>query len=229
MSPDSPVLTDDHPLRGLHPPRQERSRQALEAVLAAGADLLTEQGYEGFTIVAVAERAGVAVGTIYNRFDGKDALFRALHRRQVERLGEAFAAAYDSADWRGLAGPAVVERAIRQAIGIIERHSADMRPFMVRAAIDEEVARWASVGLHLASRQFTAVLLARSDEFRRGLVPREAADLCFRLVNDTVSRLVMFGPAFETDLELRWDGLADGLITACTAFLFPDDRSGGRS
>jgi hypothetical protein len=78
--------------------------------------------------------------------------------------------------------------------------------------------------LHLASRQFAAVLLARSDEFRPSLVPREAADLCFRMVNDTVSRLVMFGPAFETDLELRWDGLADGLIAACTAFLFPDDR-----
>jgi hypothetical protein len=117
-----------------------------------------------------------------------------------------------------------VERAIRSAIGIIERHAAEMRPFMVRAAIDEEVARCASVGLHLASRQFAAVLLARADEFRPSLVPREAADLCFRMVNDTVSRLVMFGPAFETDLELRWDGLADGLITACTAFLFPDDR-----
>jgi AcrR family transcriptional regulator len=52
-----------------------------EAILAAALDLFVERGFHGTSVPAVAERAGVAAGTIYHYFEGKEALVNALYRR----------------------------------------------------------------------------------------------------------------------------------------------------
>jgi AcrR family transcriptional regulator len=54
--------------------RQKRSLLTEERLAAAVIDELSESGLEGCTVPAVAERAGVAVGTIYRRYANKDAL-----------------------------------------------------------------------------------------------------------------------------------------------------------
>ena len=51
-----------------------RSEEAELAVLDAAIELLAEQGYGGFTVEAVAARAGVAKSTIYRRWPGKNEL-----------------------------------------------------------------------------------------------------------------------------------------------------------
>lgn len=52
-------------------PRQLARR---EAILAATRDLISKSGYEGTTVRGVAEQAGVAKGTLYNIYGGKDEL-----------------------------------------------------------------------------------------------------------------------------------------------------------
>ena len=64
-----------------HPPKQKRTRESLERILRAGTQILASAGWEGFTIGAVAERAGVGSSAIYRRFADKDALLLALHQR----------------------------------------------------------------------------------------------------------------------------------------------------
>jgi AcrR family transcriptional regulator len=54
--------------------RQERSFRTEERLAAAVIGELREAGLEGCTVPAVAQRAGVAVGTIYRRYANKDAL-----------------------------------------------------------------------------------------------------------------------------------------------------------
>jgi AcrR family transcriptional regulator len=54
--------------------RQKRSLLTEERLLAAVINELRESGLEGCTVPAVANRAGVAVGTIYRRYANKDAL-----------------------------------------------------------------------------------------------------------------------------------------------------------
>src|SRR5688572_11562629 len=59
------------------------SRRALQAaqtrhdVLHAAMALFPETGWAGTTLAAIAERAGVSVGTIYNGFGSKKGLLRA--------------------------------------------------------------------------------------------------------------------------------------------------------
>lgn len=63
---------------------QERSTRRVTAMLDACADILAESGYEGLTTTLVAERAGVAIGSVYQFFPDKRALALALSQRNVE-------------------------------------------------------------------------------------------------------------------------------------------------
>ncbi|MEV7801463.1 TetR family transcriptional regulator [Microbispora sp. NPDC088329] len=63
-------------------------------MLDACAELLDEGGYDALTTTRVAERAGVAIGSVYQFFPDKRALSQALTRRNVElfvaRVGGRF-------------------------------------------------------------------------------------------------------------------------------------------
>ncbi|WP_299556971.1 TetR/AcrR family transcriptional regulator [uncultured Mycolicibacterium sp.] len=68
---------------------QRRRGAALEsAILQAGWEQLIETGYEGFTIEAVAARAGTARSVLYRRWPGRIALLEAVlrHRGAVDRI-----------------------------------------------------------------------------------------------------------------------------------------------
>ncbi len=65
-------------------PKQERSRQTVEAVLEAVRRVLRRQGAEAITTNRVAEAAGVSIGSLYQYFPDKQAIFMALHDRHVD-------------------------------------------------------------------------------------------------------------------------------------------------
>jgi AcrR family transcriptional regulator len=67
-------------------PRQARSQATVDALLDATAQVLVERGYARTTTNAVAERAGVSVGSLYQYFPNKDALVAALHERHVQNV-----------------------------------------------------------------------------------------------------------------------------------------------
>jgi AcrR family transcriptional regulator len=50
-----------------------------EAVMQAALELVGERGFHGSPMALIADRAGVAAGTIYRFFDSKDALITAIH------------------------------------------------------------------------------------------------------------------------------------------------------
>lgn len=58
----------------------------MAALIEAAAQVLEMDGLEGFNTNAVARRAGVSVGSLYQYFPGKDALVMALMRRESERF-----------------------------------------------------------------------------------------------------------------------------------------------
>ena len=53
---------------------RHRSKAAGDAILAATLELLSERGYDGFTVSSVIERAGVSSATLYRRWPTKQAL-----------------------------------------------------------------------------------------------------------------------------------------------------------
>jgi len=65
-------------------PKQQRSRQTVEAVLEAVPRVLRRHGAEAVTTNRVAEVAGVSIGSLYQYFPDKQAIFMALHDRHVD-------------------------------------------------------------------------------------------------------------------------------------------------
>src|SRR5205085_9604670 len=64
-------------------PRQTRAAETAAAILEGAAQILEAGGLAGFTTNAVAERAGVSIGTLYQYFADKNALLRALAEREM--------------------------------------------------------------------------------------------------------------------------------------------------
>lgn len=67
-------------------PRQERSRAMVETLLDATIRVLLTRGYDGMTTIAVAERAGVSVGSLYQYFPNKESLVATLAERHTAEL-----------------------------------------------------------------------------------------------------------------------------------------------
>jgi AcrR family transcriptional regulator len=67
-------------------PNQERARVLVAAILEASAHVLEVHGFEGATTARIAQKAGVSVGSLYQYFGTKEALFDALTAELIERL-----------------------------------------------------------------------------------------------------------------------------------------------
>lgn len=69
-------------------PRQARSAATVDAIFEATIQVLVVDGPNRLTTTRVAERAGVSVGTMYQYFPHKQALFYALNERYLTALAE---------------------------------------------------------------------------------------------------------------------------------------------
>src|SRR5712664_4973758 len=70
-------------------PRQARAGETVSLILEATAQILEAGGLPAFTTNAVAERAGVSIGTLYQYFADKNAILLALAQQEMKRaLGD---------------------------------------------------------------------------------------------------------------------------------------------
>jgi AcrR family transcriptional regulator len=67
-------------------PIQERAKTRVERILGATMELLLEQGVGAVTTARIAERANVPVGSVYQYFPNKKAIFVALYKETFERM-----------------------------------------------------------------------------------------------------------------------------------------------
>lgn len=67
-------------------PRQQRSRQMVDALIEATARAISQRGLEGLTTHHIAEQANVSVGSLYQYFEDKDALVDALLTKLTEEI-----------------------------------------------------------------------------------------------------------------------------------------------
>jgi len=70
-------------------PKQERSEATVACILTAASQVLLREGYARATTNRIAERAGISVGSLYQYFDDKDAIFDAVLKDYFDRLVEA--------------------------------------------------------------------------------------------------------------------------------------------
>lgn len=105
-------------------PSQERSRALVSAVLEAAAQVLEDRGYEGATVARIAARAGVSVGSLYQYFGTKDAIFEALTDELLARVLDSVTPAIAAP---GLSFEARVEQVFRSGIETLRPHPTVLR------------------------------------------------------------------------------------------------------
>ncbi len=106
-------------------PVQQRSKDTVAAIQEAAIQILMKDGYAHATTVRVAELAGVSVGTLYQYFDGREAVFDAVTAGVLDSLTEAAGAALSaSAD-------STLRRQLHQSViatlSVLERHPLVLR------------------------------------------------------------------------------------------------------
>ncbi len=99
----TPTVTSG-PLRRV--PVQGRSVARVQRMLDACAELVDQLGYEGLTTTLLAERAGVAIGSVYQFFPDKRAIVQALTLRNMDaylqRLTDRLSSGTFSHWWDGV-------------------------------------------------------------------------------------------------------------------------------
>ncbi|MCG5215190.1 TetR family transcriptional regulator [Streptosporangium soli] len=96
---DSDEGMEPTPLR--RRPTQRRSARRVERMLDACADLLDEIGYEALSTTRIAERAGVAIGSVYQFFPDKRAITQEVTRRNVELFAAGVGRRFLADDYEG--------------------------------------------------------------------------------------------------------------------------------
>src|SRR3954447_23565825 len=190
---------------------QARLDAQRERIVAAAVELVRTRGYGGCTVAAVASRAGIASGTVYNHFAGKTDLvaevFRAVVGREVDAVRTAVAS-----------GGTIVER----TVAVIETFAfrALKAPRLAYALLAEPVDPVVD-GLRLEFRTAFRDLLAASVEagVRDGELPAQDARIVAAALVGAVGEALV-GPLGGRDdstavptlvtFALRSLGVADG-------------------
>jgi AcrR family transcriptional regulator len=101
LSRRSPIAPDVS-VAPVVPLRERFRREVASAIAAAAEEVFAEEGVHAAHVGNIAKRAGVAVGTLYNYFEDRDALLAALLLERGEELAAAFRTAVESAQGQPL-------------------------------------------------------------------------------------------------------------------------------
>ncbi len=154
----------------------EQKNERREAILAAALDLFREESFEKINVASVAERAGIAKGTVYIYFRTKEEIFLALHERAYADWFEAMT--------RGLA-PEEGRRSIPKVVSLFTETLKGRSDFMRMIAIlhttlEENIPLEAALGFRRKLRDGAVrvgELLERNLDF---LKPGEGTTLLIR-------------------------------------------------
>ncbi|SAI66472.1 TetR family transcriptional regulator [Bordetella ansorpii] len=195
------------PLRPRKAPTQTRSLETVAAIVEAAAQVLEAEGLEGFNTNAVARRAGVSIGSLYQYFPGKDALTVALIERETARF-------YDDA--RGALAQRGGRAALEYLIGAAVRQQLQ-RPMLARL-LDAEEARPALRGEVDKPQAFHALLVTCIQRARRRCArPEVAASDVSAIIRAMTDAAGERGERDVADLERRIGAAVFGYLARVDA------------
>lgn len=178
-----PPTRSPHALPVRRLPRQERSLKRFQALLDAAAVIFAERGFNGATTEEIAAKAGTPIGSLYQFFPNKGALFQALAERCLERsrgLVDALFAGWDpSAVW--------TERLSSMIDGLVAMREGDpgFRAILVNVELYGMYAK-ADQALHQTLIENTEKLLFRLAPHQRPATRRRVATMVVQVVTATL-------------------------------------------
>jgi AcrR family transcriptional regulator len=175
-------------------PTQARAMPTFDALVEACSRLLPDLGYEKLTTQAIAERAGVGIGSLYEYFPGKDAIIAVVVERMVERvmtkLGDDLRAILEQAGSVEIWITRIYEtiEAERALIAVLLEQVPYTRQLDVIRELPDRLLTFSEQG-----RQAAGIALPR---------PTAALTLINNLVSTTVLQIVLAPPAGATKAEV---------------------------
>jgi AcrR family transcriptional regulator len=193
-------------------PRFAEASQALlhDVILDAGEELLTERGWGGVSMAAVAERAGVSRQTLYNEFGDRAGFALAYVLRETDRFlggveeailantnqpSEALAAGIEVFLTEAAENPMVRAIVVGEGgSGLLELVTTDGGPVLatgterVASIIAQKWPGMASTDVHILAE--TIVRLAISHAALPTAPPRETAEALSRVLGPLADRLL---------------------------------------
>ncbi|MDF2694264.1 MAG: Transcriptional regulator, TetR family [Labilithrix sp.] len=185
-------------------PRQARSKAMVESILEATIRVLVARGYEGTTTIAIAERAGVSVGSLYQYFPNKESLVAALVERHTAELVACTDRVLAAAD---VDNPRETIRALVRAGTDAHRIDPALHKILV-----EQVPRIGKIKTAMdTSKVIVAKLTAYLEEHRKSLAvtdPAVAAFVVETVVEALTHRVVIERPDLASASYLEEEAAA---------------------
>ncbi|MDF5754902.1 TetR family transcriptional regulator [Spongiactinospora sp. TRM90649] len=153
-------------------------------MLDACAELLDEIGYEALSTTRIAERAGVAIGSIYQFFPDKRAIAQAVTRRNVElfasRVGRRFLSEEFGGWWDAV--DAIIDEYVEMHRGVTGFRSLHFADVIEMNLLDTVADSNTVIAGRLRGLLLAEFGLADSEELDRSmLVAIEAGDAVLKL------------------------------------------------
>ena len=150
---------EDVPMR--HRPQQARSQERVDLILDTAAEFIAEVGYEAVTTNAIAERAGISIGSLYRYFPDKDAILRGLSVRHLEQVREIYDGVFTE-DMAYLPLDVVIDRIVDPFVELQVMCPA-FRQFLLGSDVSADIAA--------ASEAMDAEIIDRLAVFLRQVAP----------------------------------------------------------
>ncbi len=186
--------------------RQVKAALTRGRMLDAAYDLFCEQGFRATTMEAIAERAGVAVQTLYFTFHTKDALLQQVHDRTV--LGDDATPPPQQAWYQAATAEPDLTRAIGmivEGVAMILSRVAPMLPVFHAVAADPAGAVWQRAEkLRRDGYDNLITILKSKSPLRPGLSHTHATDLLFVLLGPEVYRTLVITRGWTQRQWTRW-------------------------
>ena len=190
-------------------PTREEAAQRDERLIEVATNLFMERGFEGTSIDAVAEAAGVSKPTVYSRYRDKRELFAAVLRRRIQRWLAPLSAAAEAQAYG--AGPKDLETILhdlsREMLALATAPGAAtlQRVLVAQAPHFPELARLGHEEGWLRGVRAVGYLL---EQFAaRGQIevqdPELAAELFLNLVLGKSTRMAQYGIANDPEVQER--------------------------
>jgi AcrR family transcriptional regulator len=179
-------------------PVQQRSVFMVDSIKEAATRILKEQGVEGFNTNAVAEKAGVSIGSLYQYFGSKEALIAEIKREHFSQLRLLLKQAQESlqTDMLSELVDAFVNASVKGHLIDPDLHrvlSQDLGSFEIKEKDDSDDS------ILVKGKQ---ALAAYKNQLRHNLDIDAAAEIVYYLVEKTVHDTILNerDPAKQTEV-----------------------------
>ncbi|WP_275559649.1 TetR/AcrR family transcriptional regulator [Streptomyces sp. 5-6(2022)] len=147
--------------------RRQATRQKL---FEAAVTLIAEQGFSSTTVDEIAERAGVAKGTVYYNFASKTVLFEELLRHGIELLTASLQTAADETAERGGSHVDALDAMVRAGLDFISRYPSLTQLYV--AELWRTNRAWQSTLMMVRQRAIAVI----ETELRAGVAAHELSE-----------------------------------------------------